>query len=137
MFRILIHEPEPTSDDCREYLSDVGHEVVVCADREALIAALAERRPHVLVYVLGDLGGDFGVLSAVRRAAPRLPLILLGGPAALDVRRTVQELKPTYFGVFPLDHSELRDAVNGALAVHNKGRTSRVREGASVRGAPP
>jgi DNA-binding response OmpR family regulator len=121
--RILIHEPQATCDECKTVLAGQGHDVVVCRDREALIGALGERRPDVLVYVLGDLGIDLGVLGVVRRAAPQLPLILLGGPADLAARRSVQDLKPTYYGVFPLDPSELGDAVRGALDHHN-GRSS-------------
>ena len=77
--------------------------------------ALAARRPDLIVYVMDDLTTDLAVLSVVRRAAARLPIILLGGPAGIEVRRSVQEIKPTYFGVFPLEPAELRDAVRGAL----------------------
>lgn len=120
--RILIHEPRSTSDECRALLVGQGHDVVVCGDRESLINALAQQRPDVLVYVLGALEIDLGVLTVVRRAAPKLPLILLGGPADLEARRSVQELKPTYYGVFPLEPSELSDAVRGALG-HHMGRS--------------
>jgi DNA-binding NtrC family response regulator len=120
--RILIHEPRPTSNECRSLLAGEGHDVIVCRDRESLIDAMAEERPDVLVYVLGDLEPDLGVLMVVRRAAPQLPLILLGGQADLEARRSVQELKPTYNGLFPLEPSELSDAVRGALAcrLHTK-----------------
>jgi DNA-binding response OmpR family regulator len=114
--RILIHEPRPTSDECRSLLAGEGHEVIVCRDRESLIDAMAEERPDLLVYVLGDLDLDVGVLTVVRRAATQLPLILLGGQSDLATRRSVQELKPTYNAMFPLEPSELSDAVRGALA---------------------
>ena len=99
-------------------LAGEGHEIVVCQGREALFDQLTERRPDVLVYVLGDLIVDLGVLALLRRVAPKLPIILLGGPAELEARRSVQELKPTYYGVFPLDPAELSDAVHGALSPH-------------------
>ena len=57
--------------------------------------------------------------SNARMRSWMLIAILLGGPADLEVRRTVQELRPTYYAVFPLDPSELRDAVAGALAHYN------------------
>ena len=122
MSRILIHEPRPTSDECRSLLAGEGHEVIVCRDRESLIGAMAEERPDVLVYVLANLELDVGVLTVVRRAATQLPLILLGGQADLATRRSVQELKPTYNAVFPLEPCELSDAVRGALAcrLHTK-----------------
>jgi len=114
--RILIHEPRPTSDECRSLLAGEGHEVIVCRDRESLFDAMAEERPDVLVYVLGNLELDVGVLTVVRRAATQLPLILLGGPSDLATRRSVQDLKPIYNAMFPLEPSELSDAVRGALA---------------------
>jgi DNA-binding response OmpR family regulator len=113
--RVLIYHPHPTADDGRALLAEQGHEVVSCEQREALIAAMADRRPDVLVYVLGELPLDLGVLTLLRRLAPSLPLILLGSPAELEARRSVQDLKPVYYGVFPLDPSELADAVRGVL----------------------
>lgn len=122
MSRILIHDPRRTSDERRSLLFREEHEVVVCGDRESLIGSFAQRRPDILVYVLGDLEIDLAVLTVMRRAAPRLPLILLGSPADLEVRRSVQELQPIYYGVFPLEPSELSDVVHGALA-HRPGRS--------------
>ena len=92
-----------------------GHEWTVCGDHKALLAALSERRPDVLIHVLGDLGSDVELLATLRRFAPRLPIILLGEPASLEVRRIIQELRPTYYGVLPLDRLELDEAVEGAL----------------------
>ncbi|HKQ56985.1 MAG TPA: hypothetical protein VJY35_03885 [Candidatus Eisenbacteria bacterium] len=115
MSRILVHEPRPYSDECAHALAGEGHDVVVCAGREPLFDAIALRRPDLIVYVMDDLMTDLGVLSVLRRGAPTLPIILLAGPAGLETRRTVQELRPTYFGVFPLEPAELRDAVRGAL----------------------
>jgi DNA-binding NtrC family response regulator len=120
--RILIYEPRRTCDECRARLAGEGREVVVCRDRESLIDAIAEQPPDVLVYVLEDFELDLGVLTVVRRAAPRLPLILLGGPADLVARRSVQELKPTYNAVFPLEPFELSDAVRSVLACRLQAR---------------
>jgi len=117
--RIIIHEPRHSCDECAQLLAGEGHDVVVCAGREALFDALAVRRPDLIVYVLDELGIDLEILSIVRRAAGRLPIILLGGPADLEARRSAQELKPTYYGVFPLEPAELRDAVRGALSRRN------------------
>lgn len=121
--RILVLEPRRATDEFRALLTGQGHEVVVCPDRESLFDAIAERRPDLLVYVLNELGTDLGVLSVLRRISSTLPIILLGGPAGLEARRSVQELKPTYYGVFPLEPSELSDAVHGALH-HHGGRSA-------------
>ena len=119
MSRILIHESRSPRDDFSGLLAGEGHEVIVCRGREELFDHLTERRPDVLVYVLGELMVDLAVLALIRRVAPKLPIILLGGPAGLEARRSVQELKPTYYGVFPLEPAELGDAVHGALAPHH------------------
>jgi hypothetical protein len=97
--RVLIHEPRHSGDECSKLLAGEGHEIVVCQDRASLFEALAAHRPDVVVYVLGDLALDLSVLSFLRRS--------------------VQELKPTYYGVFPLEPAELSDAVNGAINHRN------------------
>jgi len=122
--RVLVHEARHTHDDFYRQLQSDGHDVVVCTGREALFDQLTERRPDALVYVLGDLVVDLAVLSLLRRMAGKLPIILLGGPAGIEARRSVQELKPVYYGVFPLDPAELSEAVSGALGHHN-GRSLR------------
>ena len=115
MSRILIHEPREHHEDWSGLLAGPGRDVVVCPGRESLLAALGERRPDVLVYVLDDLGNDLELLFALRRVASTLPIILLEGPTELAARRSIQELKPTYYGIEPLESTELSDVVRGAL----------------------
>jgi DNA-binding NarL/FixJ family response regulator len=122
--RILIYQSHPSEDEGLTFLGEQGYEVVSCHDREALFGAMAERRPNVLIYVLDELSLDLVVLSMLRRRAPRLPIILLGRPAGIEARRSVQDLKPTYYGVFPLEPTELADAVRGALGLHGRAGTS-------------
>lgn len=119
MSRVLVHEARRHPDDFTGLLAGQGHDIVVCAGREALFDQLAERRPDVLVYVLGELTVDVAVLSLLRRVAPRLPIVLLGGPSGLEARRAVQDLKPVYYGVFPLEPAELSEAVSAALGGAN------------------
>jgi len=113
--RILIYEPNESHEPHLFGLSDKGREVVACHDRESLVGALSDRRPDVLVYAIRDLADDLVLLTDLRRIAPSLPIILLGGPIDLAMRRAIQELKPTYYGVLPLEGTELRDAVRGAV----------------------
>ena len=115
MSRILVHDPRPRVDGRPALFTAPEHEVVGCGDREALVSALSERRAHALVYVLHDLARDVELLSAIRGVAPRLPIILLGEQATLEARRLIQDLKPIYYGVFPLEGPELADAVKAAL----------------------
>ena len=121
MSRILIYESRRDQHDWPRLLAPGGHDMVVCSGRKALFDAMALRRPDVLLYVLADLSLDLGVLWVVRRIAPALPIILLGGPTGLEARRSVQELKPVYFAMFPLDPAELSDAVRGALGHEQRG----------------
>ena len=115
MARILIHEPYESHGGCLPLLTGKGREVIACKDRESLVEAMADRRPDVLVYVIQELAADLDLLTDLRRVAPTLPIIVLGGPTDLACRRSIQELKPTYYGVLPLEGSELSDAVRGAL----------------------
>ena len=43
---------------------------------------------------------------------------MLGGPSGLEARRAVQDLKPVYYGVFPLEPAELSEAVSAAVGGH-------------------
>jgi len=113
--RILVLDPRARGEGCPALLTAPAHEVVSCHDREALVSAFSVRRPSVLVYVLQELVRDVELLSAIRTAAPRLPIIVLGEPATLETRRLIQDLKPTYYGVFPLERMELADAVSAVL----------------------
>ena len=119
MSQVLIHEPRPEIDECRDWLAGEGHDVVVCRDREDLLSALALRRPDLVVYVLEEQRLDLRVLSLVRRLAPTLPIIVLAAPSGLELRRAVQELRPTYYGVLPLEPTELAEAVRCALEPHD------------------
>jgi hypothetical protein len=118
---IIVYQPNPDHEDGFDRLAEDGHELILCSGREAMFDALAARRPDAIVYVLSDLSLDLGVLWLVRRIAATLPIILLGGPAGLDARRSVQELRPAYYGMFPLDGTELREAVRDVLR-HPDGR---------------
>lgn len=115
MSRILIHDPRPVADPYAVLLGDPGHDLVVCPTREGLFDALALRRPDAIIYVLTDLTCDLAILHLIRRVAADLPIIVLGGSADLPSRRLVQELRPTYYGVLPLEPLELREAVLAAL----------------------
>lgn len=115
MSRIVVHDPGHLCDGCATAFVAAGHEWDACRDHESLLRALTGRRPDVLVHVLGDLARDLEVLSALRRLAPRLPIILCGDPASFETRLQFQELKPTYYGVLPLEDRELGEAVVGAL----------------------
>lgn len=114
MSRILIHDPTGEEAALPPFVAE-GHAVITCKDRKTLVEEMSDRRPDVLVYLITDLAEDLGLLAVLRRVAPVLPIILLGRPTDLSSRRLIQELMPTYYGVLPLEGSELRDAIRGAL----------------------
>ena len=94
-----------------------GIEVVSCPNSQSLLEAVLRQTPTALVYALRPHSGeDLGVLHLVRRAAPELPIVLLAAEGSLDTRKLVQDLRPVYYGVCPVETLELRDAVGAALA---------------------
>jgi len=113
--RILVHESQAACAAGRAILEGEGHAVVVTEDREAVLSAMTGRRPDVVVFVVEDFTIDLRVLGLVRRIAPALPLIVLSAPAEIHDRRRVQDLRPVYYGVLPVEANELVDAVHGAL----------------------
>jgi DNA-binding NtrC family response regulator len=113
---ILIHDPHQASERWQRLLGISGRDIVICKDRNSLVTALAGRRPDVLIYVLHELERDLDLLFEVRRVAPTLPIILLEGPGDLATRRTIQELRPTYYGISPVESDELKEAVSDALS---------------------
>ena len=125
MSRILIYDARGNRADWLQRLEGESQGLVVCGAREAMLNALAGDRPDALIYVLGDLPLDLGVLRLVRRIAPALPIIVLGGPTGLEARRRVQDLRPVYFGFLPPDAAELREAVRGALGHESPVRPAR------------
>ena len=120
--RILVHASHPTCEGGRELLVGEGHDVVVCEEREAFLGAMTGRRPDAVVYVIDDFPFDLRVLGVLRRIAPSIPLIVLSAPAAIQDRRRIQDLRPVYYGVLPLEGGELVDAVHAALG--RRGNTS-------------
>ena len=87
--RVLIFESRRDCDECARMVSNEGYEVSVCSAPLQLLETFAATRPAVVIYVLGDLDSDLSILSVIREAAPRTPLIVLSGPFELAVRRSV------------------------------------------------
>lgn len=114
--RVLIYESRRNCDECARMVSGEGYDISVCSGPLQLLEKFAATRPDVVIYVLGDLDSDLSILAVIREAAPRTPLIVLSGPFELAIRRSVQNLRPTYYGVLPLEPGELRDVVRSVLS---------------------
>jgi DNA-binding NtrC family response regulator len=97
-------------------LRQEGFEPVSCADGQALLEDVVQRRPDVVIFGLkADCEQDLGVLHLFRRIAPDVPLVLVASDESLSTQKQVQELRPIYYAVRPADAAELREAVESAL----------------------
>ena len=117
MSRIVVYECCPgETDHVPAMLEGEAYEVVACADGERLLEAVVERPAQVVVFELrGESHADLRLLQLFRRVAPGVPLILVANNASLEIHRLVQELRPIYYAVWPVEPAELRDAVHAAL----------------------
>lgn len=103
-------------DALRAALPGADLEIVTCATPEVLLELILQRPPDVLLYQLGSgCEIDTGVLRLVRRWFPRLPLIVISEDASLEMRRLVQEFRPMYSMIQPMEPRELRELVEVAL----------------------
>ncbi len=115
--RVLVYECCPARDvSIQALLRQEGYDLVACEDGEQLLEAVMARRPETVVYVFKqDCDEDLGVLHLLRRLAPTVPLIVLANEGSLRLQRLVQELRPIYYAVAPIEPSEIRSAVHSAL----------------------
>ncbi len=126
--RIIVYECCPSGDDhVQSLLEGQGYDLVPCHDGEALLEAAVERRADVVVFELkSECQTDLGLLQLLRRVAPVVPLILVASNGSLETQRLVQELRPMYYAVIPVESAELRDAVRSAI--ERRGRRSAVQK---------
>jgi DNA-binding NarL/FixJ family response regulator len=115
--RIVVHlEAAPADLPLNALLADEGFDLVSCPDDRALLEEVMHQPPDAVIYALhADCRQDLRVLELVRRAAPRVPLVLLATEDSLDTRRVTQSLRPIYYAVCPVDEDELREVVRTAI----------------------
>jgi DNA-binding NtrC family response regulator len=115
--RVIVYECCPGPEDhLHRLLEDQSYEVVSCHGGEALLEAAVERRADALVFELKpECKADLGLLHLLRRVAPAVPLILVASDGSLETQRLVQELRPMYYAVIPVEPAELREAVRSAI----------------------
>jgi DNA-binding NtrC family response regulator len=96
-------------------LATGGCEVCAPATTESLMDAVASGRYQAVLFGFGPDGhDDLVTLRLLRRLAPNLPLIVVASDASLEVRRSIQALRPIYFAARPVDAEELCEAVHAA-----------------------
>jgi len=121
--RVILYEAcEANEATIHSVLDPERYEVVSCPGGQALLEEVVQRKPDVVVYGLRpDCEQDLGVLHLLRRMAPEVPLVLVASEASLGTQKQVQELRPIYYAVRPVDASELREALEAAVV--RRGRT--------------
>lgn len=101
---------------CRT-LREEGYEVVACPDRDASLSHAINDPPDLIIYsITPRCPIDRGVLQILRRSLPRTPLVILASEGSLETQRLVQEFRPVYYAVAPVERAELVGAVKAAMA---------------------
>ncbi len=124
--RVIIYEPcANDGQPAAPMLLGQGFDLIPCADGQALLEEVIQRRPDALVYAMcEDCEQDLRLLQLIRRAAPELPLVLLAADESIATRRQVLNLRPIYYAVWPADAGELREAVVAALLKSSRPRAA-------------
>ena len=105
---------------CRT-LREEGYEVVACPDRETVLTHAFDNPPDVILYTLAPRSPvDRGVLQLLRRALPRTPLVIIATEGSLETQRLMQEFRPVYYAVAPIERAELVEAVTAAIAQRDR-----------------
>lgn len=131
----ISHPPVPPlriatlddDEDFRQYLSGVleqdGHEVQACESGAALIAAIQQQMPDLVLLDM-KMGRERGeqVLADLRQRWPRLCVIVVTGYPSMDSMR--QTFKQDVFDYLakPFSISELRASLGQAVAALGIGR---------------
>ena len=89
---------------------------VSCDDCAEMLSEVVQHPPDVVVYeVRPESVSDLAVLRLLRRVAPRVPLVLVGG-GRTPAWEFPAELAPLYRSPLPVEERGLRKAVRRALA---------------------
>lgn len=112
MSRVLLCHCQPAEERA---LLDDDVSFVCCEESEEMIEEVALRPPDVVVYeVRPESASDLAVLRLLRRVAPRVPLVVVGGDATApwDIPT---DLAPLLRSPLPVQEAGLRAAVRHAL----------------------
>lgn len=106
--RVLVWD-HPETRPLLARLSRLGCSVTASASVEDTIAKHGAEPFDLWIASPSPSDGDpIGVLRLLRRALPRVPLVLLSGEASVGLRIRCQALNPQYFATPPLADPELR-----------------------------
>jgi DNA-binding response OmpR family regulator len=116
--RVLVCECDPAAArSAGDEIRDLGYAVVALHTlADALREATVTDFDVVVASVPTLTNEKLSLLQLLRRAKPRVPLVIVTSDQSLAMRTRCQPMRPYYFAVRPLSGDELRDALNGALA---------------------
>jgi FixJ family two-component response regulator len=114
----VVCEPAPSCDPTvTSLLLAQGIEPRVFTHGTPMLEDVVRTPPGVVIYVVRAAAEeDLGVLELLRSMAPACPLVLVSADGSLAALRRVQNLRPMYYAVLPVEGVELREAVEAALA---------------------
>jgi hypothetical protein len=119
---VVCENRRPGENPITAALRSQGVEAIACSDGATLLEQVMRAPADAVIFLLrpGN-GSDLGVLELLRRTAPALPLVIIASSGSLDTQKLVQDLRPIYYAVWPVEGAELQGAVQAALA--RKGHT--------------
>lgn len=113
----ILDDEEPVRRALRRLLNSVGYDVDIFPTGEALLASLPTRRPACLVLDLHMPQTDgFAVLSRLRNAHDRLPVVVITGHDTPESRQRVMDAGVVWYLRKPIDDQQLINAIAEALA---------------------
>jgi DNA-binding NarL/FixJ family response regulator len=118
---VVVSEPRAPGEESplASQLDPELYDVVGCNEDEDVLDQVIQRHPSALVFALGArFQSDLALLFLLRRVAPAVPIILVAATASLETQKMIQDVRPTYYMVRPVDRIELDEAVAGAIAHH-------------------
>lgn len=116
--RVVVSEPRGADElPIASLLDPDVYDVVWCNEDEDVLEQVIQQRPQAVVFALGfEFQKDLALLFLLRRVAPTVPLILVAATASLEAQKTIQELRPTFYVVRPVDRGELLQALADTVA---------------------
>jgi two-component system nitrogen regulation response regulator NtrX len=133
--RILIVDDEQgIRKSLAGLLSDEGYEAAVAVDGEAALASLREQAPDLVLLDIAMPGRDgIDVLEEVRRAWPRLPVIMMSGHGSIETAVRATQLGAFDFIEKPLGAEKLLLTIRHALERSRLERENRELRAKSIR----
>lgn len=97
-------------------LSKKGHQVTIFTDEQEAMQYVTENQVDLAILDINlKKTNGLGVLEELRRADPKIRVIMLTGYPTIETARQALRLGATDYCVKPIDKSELEQKVSAAL----------------------